>query len=416
MFTPLEMTTRQKKFMKTLANKCIAFVFSGVSKLQSDNAQYDFSVNPNFYYLTGLDLENSILVFIKHNNTRSEVLLFTPPPSIEKARWLGAMLTSDDIIKQSGITNINDRVSFEDFFVSFLKTNSEFSVAFDFHEELKVAKALSLKNYIEENLLVNNKAKYLDVRNNIVALRMIKSDDEVAAIKMALGVTSVAITEARRALKTAKYEHEVLAAYLKSTISQGVLKEGFPPIIAAGKNATILHYPKPLDALNHNDLILFDVGASYLHYSADVSRTYPISGKYSLLQKKIYKCVLECNKYIISLIKPGVSLVDLQNEASTFLKAKSVAAGLLKEKDEIKNVYPHNISHHLGLETHDATLGERNAPLVSGNVITVEPGLYFDALGIGVRIEDVVLVTNNGAEVLSKDIPKEILGIEFFKV
>ena len=140
-------------------------------------------------------------------------------------------------------------------------------------------------------------------------------------------------------------------------------------------------------------------------YTADISRTVPVSQKVSPLQKNIYNIVLACNKAVINRIKPGLTLLDLQNFTKEFLKQELVKAKIIKEDDDIINYYYHGVSHHLGLDTHDASI--RSLPLEVGNVITVEPGLYFAEYGIGVRIEDNVLVTKDGALNLSVEIPKE---------
>ena len=173
-----------------------------------------------------------------------------------------------------------------------------------------------------------------------------------------------------------------------------------------------MHHPisQQEKIIEEGELVLFDLGYRYNGYSADISRTYPVNGVFSDEQKKIYQAVLTCNKEIINYIKPGLCIKDLQEKAIEILKREAVKAGLVKEDEDIKKYYIHNVSHHLGLDTHD--VGGRETILVPGNVITVEPGLYFVEKGIGVRIEDDVLVTENGSECLSKGIKKEISDIE----
>ena len=165
--------------------------------------------------------------------------------------------------------------------------------------------------------------------------------------------------------------------------------------------------------LNKEDMILLDLGAECNNYHADISRTYPITGKYSPLQKKIYTIVLECNKHIIEMIKPGVSIRDLQNETINFLAEGCLKEGLIKDKEEIKNYYFHGVSHHIGLDTHDP-YPRYSGTLVPGMILSCEPGLYFEELGIGVRIEDDILITEDGNINLSEDIIKEIDDIENF--
>ena len=192
--------------------------------------------------------------------------------------------------------------------------------------------------------------------------------------------------------------------------SQNRSKLAFPTIIASGKNATCLHYPTQNCAVRSGELILFDLGYKSNGYCADISRTFPVDGTFTGNMKKVYEAVLNCNKAVIEYAHAGLTIADLQEYAKTFLKNECVRLELLDEDDDIRKVYFHNISHHLGLDTHDAS--NREKPLEEGNVITVEPGLYFADLGIGVRIEDDVLIHESSCEVLSAGIPKEIEDIE----
>ena len=162
--------------------------------------------------------------------------------------------------------------------------------------------------------------------------------------------------------------------------------------------------------MKNDDLVLFDLGFSHDGYSADISRTFPINGKFSPIQRTIYEAVLNCNKAVIAYAKPGLTLKELQEYATEFLRNECVKYKLMDATDDIRNYYYHSVSHHLGLDTHDISLREK--PLEKGNVITVEPGLYFAKYGVGVRIEDDVLITLDGAVSLSKNIVKEVAEIE----
>ena len=162
--------------------------------------------------------------------------------------------------------------------------------------------------------------------------------------------------------------------------------------------------------IEYDDIVQFDLGYKYKGYSADISRAYPVSGKFTDKQREIYESVLECNKAVIDYVKPGLTLLDLQNYAISILRGECLKRKLIKDGDDILTYYIHNVSHFLGLDTHD--VGNREKPLKPGNVITVEPGLYFSELGIGIRIEDDVLVTESGSLCLSKGIKKEVDDVE----
>ena len=169
-------------------------------------------------------------------------------------------------------------------------------------------------------------------------------------------------------------------------------------------------YPNQKDKVEKGNLVLFDVGAAKNYYAADISRTYPESGKFNDLQKKIYQIVLNCNKQTAKFMRPGITLTEANEFAKEFLAAECLEKGLISSKEEIVKYYYHSVSHFLGLDTHD--FGDRSDKLVPGNVVTCEPGLYFKHLGIGVRIEDDVLITEEGSEVLSDGILKEVNEIE----
>ena len=186
----------------------------------------------------------------------------------------------------------------------------------------------------------------------------------------------------------------------------------FETIYAVGKDATILHHPitQQVGQLKEGELILFDLGYKENGYCADISRTYPINGTFNDLQRRVYEAVLITNKAVIDYVKPGLTIADLQEYAISILKREAMRLKLIENEEEISKLYIHNVSHFLGLDTHD--VGDRKRPLRAGNVITVEPGLYFVDKEIGVRIEDDVLVTENGSRCLSRNIKKEIEDIE----
>jgi Xaa-Pro aminopeptidase len=184
----------------------------------------------------------------------------------------------------------------------------------------------------------------------------------------------------------------------------------FTTIAAGGKNATTLHYVENCQKLNDGDMVLFDLGAQWNQYNADISRTFPVNGKFSKEQKDLYGLVLKANKEVIKSVRPGIPFSDLQKTAKKVLFEGLKELGIIETEEELFQYYFHGVSHYLGLDTHD--VGLRNVNLEPGMVFTVEPGLYFPEKKIGIRIEDDVMVTKNGCEVLSKAIPKEINEIE----
>ena len=409
-----EYIERREKLIEKLDDGSLTIIFAGVGKKRSADENFDFVVNRNFYYLTGIEQENSILMIVKADGEVS-TYLFIDERDEKKEKWIGFRLTEDEAREISGIDNVCVRSAFEGKIMAALsKGMTHFGeinkIYLDLEKELKIDECKSTNEFKEEirakhpNVLVN------DIHDTIMKFRMIKSPAEIELIKDAIHTTDVALRNVLSKLHAGRYEYNMRNIF-EFTVKEDLNATlAFHSIVAGGNNATILHYPTAQDLLKENDLVLLDVGACKGNYCADISRTYPISGQFSDLQKKIYSIVLECNKQTSKFIRPGILLKEVQEFALNFLAEECVAQGLIPNKDRIRDVYYHSVSHHLGLDTHDGV--DRDSKLVPGMVVTCEPGLYFKEYGIGVRIEDDVLVTPNGSDVLSKDIIKEISEIE----
>ena len=408
-----EFSNRRNRILEKLENNSIAILFAGQARKKSGDASFPFEVNRNFFYLTGIEQENSVLLLVKCDGEVSEYL-FIDEKNEKIEKWTGIKMTVEEAREISGIETVLLRSSFEGKIeAAFSHEMSHFGqidqVYLDLEKELKIDECVSTIHFAEE---LKNKyhVKSIDLNELVLKERMIKSPAEIACIKEAIETTDLGIRNALTVMKPGRYEYNLRNTFEFSIMEEYGTTLGFPTIIAAGKNGVILHYPEAKDMLNAGELVLFDLGAAKSHYSADISRTFPISGKFNELQRKIYEIVLECNKATINFIRPGVTLVEMNDFAKNFLAEECVAKGLLSSKEEISRVYYHSVSHHLGLDTHDGN--DRSSPLVAGNVVTCEPGLYFAEFNIGIRIEDDVLVTENGREVLSKDVIKEADDIE----
>lgn len=409
-----EYSLRREKLIETLDNGSITILFAGVGRKRSGDQDYDFAVNRNFYYLTGIEQDNSILMLVKGDGEISSYL-FIDEKDEKKEKWIGLKLTTDEAREISGIDNICLRSSFEGKLMTALNSSMTHfgdinKIYLDLEKELKIDDCKSTNEYKAE---LNEKYPNIqieDIHDKIMRFRMIKSPAEIDLIRDAIHTTDVALLNVLSKLKAGRYEYNMRNIF-EFTVKEDLNAEmAFPSIVAGGKNAVILHYPSAQDILKDGDLILLDVGAAKHNYCADISRTYPINGKFSPLQRKIYSIVLECNKQTAKFIRPGILLKEVQDFALNYLAEECFAKGLISSKDNIRDVYYHSVSHHLGLDTHDGV--DRDSKLAPGMIITCEPGLYFKEYGIGVRIEDDVLVTENGSEVLSKDLMKEIDQIE----
>ena len=247
---------------------------------------------------------------------------------------------------------------------------------------------------------------------------MVKSEAEIEEFKKAIYKTDLGLKAIIKKIKPGLKEYQLKSLFYYTIQDFDNSELSFPTIVSSGVNATCLHYEEAKDEIKNNDLVLFDLGSRNNTYCADISRTYPANGKFTPLQKTIYEIVLNCNKMVIENAKEGVTIKELNNMVIEFLATNCLKAGLINNKEEIEKYYFHSISHHIGLDTHDPvssndkSLKRVEIPLKEGNIISDEPGLYFKELGIGVRIEDDLLITKDGCINLSKDIIKEVEDIE----
>ena len=411
----LELETRRKNVFDQMKDNSVAIFFSGVSKITSEDEYFPFVVNKNFYYLTNIKQEHSALMFVKGIGER-KVYLFIDPYSELKEKWTGKRLTVDNALAISDIKNIYTTDNFETMLsLALANDNNQYGNIDCIYLDLGSPEQKLKEDFFMKDLYTKLKVEYMDkeivdIYPIMRDLRMVKSNYEIDCLIKAIERTNNGISYLLGKLEPGMMEYELADKFEMYGRAHDRATLAFDTIIATGKNATCLHYPTQNDTIKEDDLILFDLGYNYEEYSADISRTFPVNGKFSGVQKIIYEAVLNCNKAVIAYAKPGLTLKDLQQYASDFLKKECVRLKLMDESEDIRNYYYHSVSHHLGLDTHD--IADREKPLEKGNVITVEPGLYFAKYGIGVRIEDDVLITLDGAVVLSKNVAKEVYEIE----
>lgn len=397
---------RRQKLMEQLKDNSALILFSGAEIKKSADSYYDFVGNRNFFYLTGIKQENSILIMTKINGLVKEKILTLAFDSLKEV-WTGRRLTPEQV---RSITAIEDYGHTDEFESIILALKGVVKTAYlDLEPGILTHTGQETKKY-GLHLSAVLAFEVIDVYHTITRLRMVKDEHEIALIRDSIHLTAEALKNTFKKVKAGVYEYELGAAF-EYEIKRHHGELGFSTIVASGQNGVILHYPH-LDAkVRDGDLILFDLGGHTNMYTADISRTIPANGRLTPLQETLYRIVLACNKAVIKEIKPGKTLLDLQNFTKKFLKTELVQAELMTDDEDIMKYYYHGVSHHLGLDTHDP--GDRSLELEPGNVITVEPGLYLKEYGIGIRIEDNVVVTKNGCENLSIDIPKEIKDITF---
>lgn len=405
-----DIKSRRERILNSLEEGSMLILYSGKGPVKSADETYSFTPDRNFYYFTDLDIENAYLLIYK---TESKIVekLFIERNDPKLARWVGEKPSKEHCSKFSKIQE--EDISFLDELNGYIGDTLSRSNIKNVYLYLKSPHWENMtkeKQIAQETQRLFPHVSIKDVSAKIAELRTIKDEEEINNIKKAIEITREGILNLIKNAKPGMYEYELEAYFDFSLRKNGVKDFAFKPIVASGPNSTILHYSANNRKTQEGDLVLLDLGAQYNYYSGDISRTFPISRQFSPRQAEIYQIVLDAQKEVQSQAKPGLTLFELNEIAKKSLADSCKKIGLIHSDEELSKYYFHSVSHFLGLDTHD--VGDRNIPLKPGMVVTNEPGLYIEEEGIGVRIEDDLLITENGCENLSREIPKEIEEIE----
>ena len=402
----------RERFGKLMENGSMLVLFAGTAPVFSGSQSYAFTPRRNFCYLTGIDRPK--LIFTMTKNAKGEVneKLYLERYDELYARWNDAMIQKEQAEEISGIGTYGFIDEFLPAAAASLNSGSINTIYLD----LECRSFDTVTPDLEFAQKVRNKFPHINIsngRNMIFDLRLIKADYELENLRKAGQVTKEAFYAMMRNVKPGLMEYE-LEAYIEYTYKRFGTQKAFNTILASGGNAAVLHYNHNNCEIKDGDLILTDFGAGWNHYSADLTRTFPANGKFTERQKQLYNIVLRGQELVISMVKPGIEFGKLNESLREYYAVELVKIGLIKDKDEISKYYFHQVSHMLGLDTHD--LGRATADLVlkPGMVLTVEPGLYIPEENIGIRIEDDVVVTKDGNEVLTRDIIRTIEEIEAY--
>lgn len=406
----------RKNYFNKIEDKSITVLFSGRNIQRTADQDYDFEVDKNFYYLTGINQNEVILVMTK-SGTEEKSILFIEKNDPFFMKWYGKKLTKEEAMEISGVENILFLEQFPNYIFSSLNSSRLGNNLFD-KMYLNLERRNS-KNYTTQALeyAKEMKEKYPELKfmnnyNVIVNLRMIKSDEEVKLIQESIDTTRYGIEALMKNSKAGLYEYQLESYFDQYIKFNGQKDVSFKTIAASGVNGTVLHYSTNDTVLKDDELILFDLGCRTNLYISDISRTFPVNGKFTPRQKEVYEKVLNVNKKCIEFLKAGVTWKEYNDYARNLLAEACIELGLIKEAKEITKYYWHSIGHSIGLDTHDPSLNY--LPIQEGMTLTVEPGLYIEEEKIGIRIEDDVLITKDGCINLSKDIIKEVDDIENF--
>ncbi|MBC7795909.1 MAG: aminopeptidase P family protein [Pyrinomonadaceae bacterium] len=448
-----ELAKRRANVAAKMGEKSLMILFSGEPRIYSNDVDYVFRQENNLYYLTMLRQKGAILVLMPDNAETPEIL-FLPKRNAFDETWTGKMYSQDDARKISGVKTVYDIDKFEGFLASvkakkpfqnitgeklFAAANESKANLFlllpttkdvrEFRREKAFADELNLE---KTGYNVKN-AQYL-----FGELRLIKSPMEIAIMQHAIDITGEGFGRAMSVAAKSKFEYEVQSEIEYTFRRRNADYWGYPSIVGCGENATTLHYEHPQGAINDGDLILMDVGAEYDHYTADITRTFPINGKFTREQAEIYQIVYDAQDALAKAIKPGATIQEMNAAATEVLKDGLFKLGLITDKTSSQHRIwtKHGTTHWLGMNVHD--VGAGNARFKAGMIFTNEPGIYIRAdtldnlektpenekfiaaikpafekyKNIGVRIEDDMLVTNDGAIWLTKNIPRKIADVE----
>lgn len=397
----------RKKVLSRIKDNSLLILFAGKAPKKTGDENYQFTPNRNFYYLTGIDEEEHILVLSKVNGETKESLFIKEVDPIRE-KWEGKTIRKEEVYNICGIEDVIYLNDFNSFIERIILNKEEINIYLD------LEKKNTSYNYLKE---IKDKYYNINIINAyrlISELRLIKTEEEINRIRKAISITVDGVNNLMKNSKAGIKEYELEAYFDFTCKSNGVKDLAFKTIAASGKNATVLHYVTNDSELKDGDLILFDLGAQYKYYNGDISRTFPINGKFTKRQKDVYNSVLKVNEKVIKEMKPGVSFIELNKKAREWIAEECISLGLITNKEDVSKYYYHSIGHSLGMDTHDIELENRNVIFEPGMVYTVEPGIYIEEEGIGVRIEDDVLITTEGNEVLTKEMIKTVEEIEKF--
>lgn len=420
------------EFMNRLGPDSVAIISSAPEATRSNDTNYRFRQNSDFFYLTGFDEPESIAV-IKPNDEEHKYTLFVRPRNPEREIWDGRRAGVEGALSVHGADAAHPIEEFP------AKLGDLISNARNLYYRIgagnpelddQIIKQIS-RMRIMGRKNINPPEAIIDTGAILHEMRLIKSADEIELMQRAADIAAEAHVEAMKQVRPGMNEYEIEALLEYNFRRNGAAGPAYTSIVGAGANATVLHYINNDATLNDGDLLLVDAGAEYQGYASDITRTFPVNGRFTPAQRDIYDLVLETQMDCVKRARPGVSMEELKSHSIEMLTEGMVRLGLLAgepakliEEKKYEQFYMHGLGHFLGIDVHDVGRyfhdGESRR-LEPGMVITVEPGLYVSEktenipdkyLGIGVRIEDDVLITEDGPRVLSNKVPKQPEEIE----
>ncbi len=403
----------------------VAIIFANAERNRSNDVDYQYSQDPNFYYLTGLTEPNAVLLIFKERITIDSItcneILFVQPRNEKAESWTGKRLGTTGAIKELGFRFAYNNFEFDEFPLDFARFATIYHPTN--HNDARDDKYDSgdlfslLKSFEDKTAKLKEKKNASSLFSFMSALREIKSPEELKLLQKAIDITCDAHLDLMKSLDSTMTEYQAQALVEFGFKFNGSEYVGYPSIVGAGENSCILHYITNRKKFENPEMLVVDAGAEYHGYTADVTRTLPVNGKFSKEQAEIYNIVLKAQEEGIKACKKGNNFRDPHNAAVDVIKKKLVDLGIIIDPNDFIKYFFHGTSHYLGLDVHDAGTYSK---LKVNSVITVEPGIYIPAgspcdkkwWNIGIRIEDDVLITDGEPVVMSGKLPKTVAEIE----
>lgn len=409
------------RFTASLKPNSVAFFNSSDIYPTSADGSFPFKQATDILWLSGIDQEESILLlFPDAHKPEQREMLFLVETNDLIARWEGAKLSKDEARALSGIQSIHWLSDFERILRDVMAHAHH--VYLLGHEHIRRNNPVETR---EDRFGADLRRRFPNHEYErsapaLMALRAVKDPEEVAIMQVAADITAAGYDRVLRFLKPGVWEYELEAEFLHEFVRLRSHGFAYTPIIGSGANACVLHYITNDAQVHDGDVVLFDVGAVYGNYACDVTRCFPSNGRFTPRQRQVYEAVLRVEKAAINLLKPGVRLPDYHVQVGELMTEELIGLGLITREDvaqqdpswpAYKKYFMHGTSHYLGLDVHDYGLWD-GSEIQEGMVFTVEPGIYIPEEGLGIRIEDDIVVTKGEPINLTKAIPKEVEDIE----
>lgn len=423
-------TQRRQQLLDCLPPQAVVILPSASLATRSRDTEYPFRQSSDFWYLTGFNEPDALLVLAKGWQA-GEQILFNQPKDKLLETWTGVRLGQELAISELGFDLAYTNTQTDTYLPDLLAQASEVWLPLEDAQLYNQYLTWLANARAKHRRLASLPTKLYDLSYHLGEQRLIKQPEEIELMRTAAQISALAHVQAMQVCRVGKYEYQLEAELEYVFKQQGAKAPAYTSIVGSGANACILHYVENSAPLKDGDLVLIDAGAEYQGYAGDITRTFPVNGSFSSAQQAIYNLVLEANELAISLASPNATLEQLHQAVVRCITAGLIQLEILTgsvevaiQQESYKQFFMHGTSHWLGLDVHDVgqyLINGQARPLQEGMVFTIEPGLYFapDDLsvaakwrGIGVRIEDNILITATGCEVLTSSVPKTVAAIE----